>query len=56
MISKGVKVLRYPFGEILVEEFDGHSTWPGGDPVPESDETLVIQIARRPNPDYDPAA
>ena len=46
MISKGVKVLRYPFGDVLLEEFDGHSTWPGGDPVPNSDETLVYILER----------
>ena len=54
MISLGVRVLRYDFGEYLIEEFDGHSTWPGGDPVPNSDETLVIVIARRNNEDYEP--
>lgn len=52
MISLGGRVLRYDFGEFLIEEFDGHSLWPGGDPVWRDNETLVIYVGRRNNPDY----
>ncbi len=51
-MSLGGRVLRYDFGDFLIEEFDGHSTWPNGDPVPNSNETLVIHVGRRNNPNY----
>ena len=44
--SLGIRKLTYPFGNYLIEEYDGHSMWPGGDPVPNSDETLVYILAR----------
>lgn len=46
MISLGVRTVIYPFGTFTVEEYDGHSMWPGGDPVPNSDETLVYIVER----------
>lgn len=46
MKSLGIRKLKYDFGEYIIEEFDGHSTWEGGDPVPNSDETLVVFLHR----------
>jgi len=46
MRSLGVRELHYPFGTFLIEEYDGHSMWPDGDPVPTSDETLVYIVER----------
>lgn len=47
MRSLGIKKLTYNFGEYIIEEFDGHSMWSGGDPVPNSDETLVYMLSRK---------
>lgn len=44
--SLGKRGLHYPYGAFLIEEYDGHSMWPGGDPVPNSDETLVYVLSR----------
>ncbi len=47
MRSLGIRKLKYNFGEYIIEEYDGHSMWAGGDPVPNSDETLVYILHRR---------
>lgn len=44
--SIGVRTLHYQYGTFTIEEYDGHSMWPGGDPVPNSDETLVYLLSR----------
>ena len=46
MISLGIRTLHYQYGTFTIEEYDGHSMWPGGDPVPTSDETLVYLLSR----------
>lgn len=46
MISLGIRTLHYQYGTFTIEEYDGHSMWPGGDPVPNSDETLVYLLSR----------
>lgn len=46
MISLGLRKLVYNFGQYVIEEYDGHSMWEGGDPVPTSDETLVYVLHR----------
>ncbi len=46
MKSLGVRTLRFDFGVFTVEEFDGHSLWEAGDPIPDSNETLVMFLKR----------
>lgn len=52
MKSLGIRKLRYEFGEYVIEEFDGASTWSNGDPVPRDKETLVIFLHRKNHEDY----
>jgi len=46
MISLGVRTLEYDYGRFTIEEFDGASVWPDGDPVVRDVETLVIFLER----------
>lgn len=46
MISLGVRTLAYDYGRFTIEEFDGASVWPDGDPVVRDVETLVIFLER----------
>lgn len=52
--SLGVKELVFPFGTFIVEQFDGRSLWPAGDPVSKDNETLVVFLSRQGDDDYDP--